>query len=62
MNQNKTYCWDKEEWVYYGHKALREKCPNMEFFWSIFSCIRTEYKKRRTRKNSVFGHFSRNEE
>ena len=24
------------------------------FFWSVFSCIQSEY-----RKNSVFGHFSR---
>ena len=31
------------------------------FFWSVFSCIRTEYRKIRTRKNSVFGHFSRGE-
>ena len=22
---------------------LCEKCPNTEFFWSIFSCSRTEY-------------------
>ena len=42
------------------------------FFWSLFSCICTEsedlgvnlrihseYRKTRTRKNSVFGHFSR---
>ena len=29
------------------------------FFWFIFSCIRTEYSKMRTRKYSVFGHFSR---
>ena len=40
------------------------------FFWSVFSCIWTEiygvnlriqseYRKIRTRKNSVFGHFSR---
>ena len=29
------------------------------FFWSIFSRIRTEYGEIRTRKNSVFGHFSR---
>ena len=28
------------------------------FFRSVFSCIRTEYRKIRTRKNSVFGHFS----
>ena len=29
------------------------------FFWSVFSCIRTEYRKIRTRKNSIFGYFSR---
>ena len=46
--------------------TLREKCPDTEFFWSVFSCIRTEYgdlgskyRKIRTRKNSLFGHFSR---
>ena len=27
-------------------------------FWSVFSCIWTEYRKIRTRKSSVFGHFS----
>ena len=31
------------------------------FFWSVFSCIRIEHRKVRTRKNSVFGHFSSNE-
>ena len=44
----------------------------LSFFWSVFSCIRTEYgdlplnlriqykyRKIRTRKNSIFGHFSR---
>ena len=31
------------------------------FFWSVFSCIRTEYRKIRTGKNSVFGHFLRSE-
>ena len=29
------------------------------YFWSVFSCIRTEYRKIRTRNNSVFGQFSR---
>ena len=28
------------------------------FFWSVFSRIQSEYRKIRTRKNSVFGHFS----
>ena len=27
--------------------------------WSLFSCIRAEYKKIRARNNSVFQHFSR---
>ena len=31
----------------------------LSFFWSVLSCIRTEYRKIRTRKYSVFGHFSR---
>ena len=29
------------------------------FFWSVFFCIRTEYRKIRIRNNSVFEHFSR---
>ena len=29
------------------------------FFWSVFSYIWTEHRKVRTRRNSVFGHFSR---
>ena len=28
------------------------------FFWSVFSCIWTEYGKTRTMKISIFGHFS----
>ena len=34
---------------------MREKCPNMELF---LVRIQSEYGKIRTRKNSVFGHFS----
>ena len=29
------------------------------YFWFMFSYIRTEYRKIRTRNNVVFGHFSR---
>ena len=29
------------------------------YFWSVFSCIQSEYRKIRTTNNSVFGHFSR---
>ena len=28
------------------------------YFWSVFSCIQSEYRKIRTRNNSIFGHFS----
>ena len=31
------------------------------FFWSVFSCIQSKYREIRTRKNSVFGHFSRSD-
>ena len=34
----------------YFQSALREKCPNTEFFWSVFSLFGPE-------KNSVFGYF-----
>ena len=55
--------------------ALRENCPNAEFFlvriflhldwirrftiYYVNLCIQFEYTKIRTRKDSVFGHFSR---
>ena len=29
------------------------------YFWSVFSCIQSEYRKIRNRNNSVFGHFTR---
>ena len=55
------------------YTALPEKCPNTEFFsgpyfpvfglnreiYSVNIRIQFEYGKKRTRKNSVFGHFSR---
>ena len=27
----------------FPRSTLRQKCPNKEFFWSVFSCIQTEY-------------------
>ena len=43
-----------------SHKksSLHEKSPNMKFFCSLFSCIRTEYNKIWTTEDSVLGHFS----
>ena len=38
--------------------TLREKCPNTEFFLSHIRTEYGEYGKIRTRKDSVFGHFS----
>ena len=55
------------------HK-LRERCPYSEFFWSVFSYIRTEFGKIRSispysiqmlentnQKNSEYRHFSRSD-
>ena len=43
----------------YRAATLREKSVQIRsFLWFIFSCIQSKYKKIRTRKNSVFGHFS----
>ena len=47
-----------EKWSF--QLPLREKCPNPSFFWPVFSCIQSKYRKIRTRKNSVFGDFSPN--
>ena len=37
--------------------SLREKCPHSEFFWSVFSHIRTEHGKIRTRKTPTTDTF-----
>ena len=50
--------------------TLRQKCPYLEFFWSVFSRIRTEYGdfaskslysvvmwENTDQKNSEYGHF-----
>ena len=41
--------------------SLREICPNTELFLVRIFLFRTEYRKIRTRNNSVFGHFSRSD-
>ena len=44
--------------------TLREKCPYLEFFWTVFSRIWTEYggirRENSDQKNSEYGHFLRN--
>ena len=39
------------------HQSLRAKCPNMEFFWSIFSRIQSKCGKIRTRKTLYLENF-----
>ena len=56
----------------YQRTALRKKNPYLEFFWSVFFCIRTEYGETRSisphsvrmrentdQNNSEYVHFSR---
>ena len=65
----------KDKWYRYAYdfSALRKKCPYSELFWSVFSCIRTEYKEifrissysirmreNIDQNNSEPGHFLRN--
>ena len=57
--------------IFHSISTLREKCPNTEFFlvsiflysdwilrFTVNLCIQSKYRKIRTRKNIVFGHFS----
>ena len=52
---NITNRWTYEvNWTYISvlhifWTSLRQKCPYSELFWSVFSCIRTEYGKILTR-------------
>ena len=45
--------------LHWSFCTLREKCLNTEFF---LVRIQSEYRKIRTRKSPVFGHFSRSED
>ena len=60
MNSSETSAWyfnnlnDK-----FFHLHCVKSVQIRAYFWSVFSCIRTEYRKILTRNNSVFGHFSR---
>ena len=64
-----------DTWMLFMKHIVLKKWPNMEFFWSAFFRIRTEYGdllskfllhkfslnagKNGLQKNSVFGHFLR---
>ena len=54
---NDTY--KKKTFWYSGDIHSVKSVQIRTFFWSIFSCIQSEFRKIRTRKNSKFWHFSR---
>ena len=41
----------------YTKLTLHEKCPDRRFFWYVFFCIHTEYRKIQTRKNPYLDNF-----
>ena len=43
---------------FYQLRHCMKSIQTRSFFWSVFSRIHPEYAKIRTRKKSVFGHFS----
>ena len=51
-------CLKSSQWSMKALKPLREKCPNIEFFRSVFSRVRTEYGKIWNTEYSVFWHFT----
>ena len=60
IQRNKTSVLVKNIFfLFFLFQTLREIVQIRSYFWSVFSCIRTEYGKIRTRNNSVFGDFSR---
>ena len=48
---------------FFSTRHFLENCVKsvqiQSYFWSVFSCIRTEYRKIWSKNKSVFGHFSR---
>ena len=45
--------------MWFFNPALHEKWQIQRLFSSVFSCIQSKYRKIRTRKISLIGHFSR---
>ena len=52
----KMHCGKKPLTVFAKRLNCVKRVQIQNFFWPVFSCIRIEYRKIRTRKNSVFGH------
>ena len=51
--------------LYQEENSLQKHCVKSvqirNYFWSVFSCIESKYRKMQTINNSVFGHFSRSD-
>ena len=47
------------ETISLGYYHCVESVQIRSYFWSVFFCIQSKYRKTWTRNNSVFGHFSR---
>ena len=67
-----TFQWSKFSKETVGYLTLCEKCPYLEFFWTIFSRVLTEYgeilripphsfrmRKKTDQRNFKYRHFSR---
>ena len=52
VSESSLICWKKRN--FHSVKSVQIQ----SYFWSVFSCVWTEYKNIRTRRNSIFGHFS----
>ena len=59
--RNRTFVQDNFINIFFRENHCGKNVQIQSFFWSAFSRIQSECGKIRTRKNSVFGHFSRSE-
>ena len=58
---NNEYFSKWKNWVEWWKTHCLKSVQIRNFSWSVFSRIQSECGKSRTRKNSVFGHFSRSD-
>ena len=60
-NQHKATIHSEDDELHESVKIQSYIVTLWSYFWSVFSCIRTENRKIRTRNISVFEHFSRSD-
>ena len=53
-------CTQQRFGTVFRHQHWVKSVQIRSYFWGVFSCIWTKCRKIRTRKNSLFGHISRN--